>query len=70
MHTGGKEVMAGFATRRPDGATKVELLGDHDDGPPFTLTLQRRLPVSRFISRRYSVFVSSVLAVFIALTLS
>ena len=26
--------MAGFATRRPDGATKVELLGDHDDGPP------------------------------------
>lgn len=32
------------------------------------LTLQRRLPISHFISIGYSVFMSSILTVFIALT--
>ena len=40
-----------------------------EEGRKILLTLQRRLSISHFISIGYGVFMSSVLTVFIALTL-
>ena len=47
---------------------ELDTLSDEDLEALYTLTLQRHLSISHFISIGYNVFMSSVLTVFIALT--